>query len=158
MTNYMPSMADIVDRDTRSRMMSGIRRANTKPEILLRKALHAQGFRFRVNVKSLPGTPDIVLPKWRTVIQVHGCYWHRHEDCPKAVTPSSNVEFWTEKFAANVRRDAKVLAELQSAGWRTAIVWECQIGRVVPTGLVQEIANFIRDDTTGHREFEMQVL
>lgn len=146
-------MADIVDKDTRSRMMSGIRGTNTKPEVLLRKALHAAGFRFRVNVRSLPGAPDIVLPKWNTVIQVHGCYWHRHAGCPKATTPSSNVDFWSEKFSANVKRDAHVLAVLHDLGWRTAIVWECAIGRKVEPALVDVIAEFVRGDT-GHREFE----
>ncbi|TNF13016.1 MAG: DNA mismatch endonuclease Vsr [Rhodobacteraceae bacterium] len=146
-------MADIVDKNTRSRMMSGIRGANTKPEVMLRKALHAAGFRFRLNVRSLPGTPDIVLPKWSTVIQVHGCYWHRHAGCPKATTPSSNVDFWSEKFSANVKRDARVLAELHVLGWRTGIVWECAIGRKVTSALINEITEFVRGET-GHQEFK----
>jgi DNA mismatch endonuclease (patch repair protein) len=84
-------MADIVDQKTRSRMMSRIRGSNTKPEILLRKALHAEGFRFRINVRRLPGTPDIVLPRWNTAILVHGCFWHRHPGCPKATNPSLSI-------------------------------------------------------------------
>jgi DNA mismatch endonuclease, patch repair protein len=120
-------MTDIVDKKTRSRMMAGIRGRNTKPELRLRRALHAHGYRFRLNVRSLPGTPDIVLPKWNTAIQVHGCYWHRHAGCQKATTPSSNVEFWTKKFHDNVRRDARAIADLHELGWRTLIVWECFI-------------------------------
>lgn len=146
-------MVDIVDKNTRSRMMSGIRAANTKPEVLLRKALHAEGFRFRVNVRKLPGTPDIVLPKWNVVIQIHGCYWHRHPGCSKSATPSSNVDFWNKKFAANVKRDAKALANLHALGWRTAIVWECAIGRLVGHALVGDLVEFVRDERVAHQEF-----
>lgn len=136
-------MADIVDHKTRSRMMSGIRGSNTKPEILLRKALHAEGFRFRINVRRLPGTPDIVLPKWNTAILVHGCFWHRHPDCSKATTPSSNTLFWQNKFAANVERDGRALLKLDERGWRTLTIWECAIGRVVQRNLIEEIAAFL---------------
>ncbi|UWR06538.1 very short patch repair endonuclease [Ruegeria sp. B32] len=137
-------MTDTVDRKTRSRMMSRIRGNNTKPEILLRKALHAQGFRFRVNVRRLPGSPDIVLPKWRSAIFVHGCFWHRHAGCPKAATPKSNVLFWQEKFAANVRRDAEAIQRLHDLGWRTLVVWECTVGSGVDDQLTRELADFIR--------------
>lgn len=142
-------MADIVDQKTRSRMMSRIRGSNTKPEIRLRKALHAEGFRFRLNVRRLPGTPDIVLPKWNTAILVHGCFWHRHPDCSKATTPSSNTMFWQDKFAANVERDRRALLKLDELGWRTLTIWECSIGRVVQADLIDEIAAFLhgRDRT-----------
>lgn len=146
-------MADIVDKNTRSRMMSGIRGKNTKPEVLLRKALHAAGFRFRLNDRSLPGTPDIVLRKWNAVIQVHGCYWHRHPGCPKTTTPSSNVAFWQKKFSDNLERDARALRELRELGWRTAIVWECAIKRQVDPALAGSIAHFICGEAL-HREFE----
>ena len=141
----MWTMADIVDQKTRSRMMSRIRGSNTKPEILLRKALHAEGFRFRINVRNLPGTPDIVLRKWNTAIQVHGCFWHRHPGCPKATSPSSNVSFWQDKFAANVERDRRALMKLDELGWRTLTIWECAIGREVARSLIDEIASFLRD-------------
>jgi DNA mismatch endonuclease, patch repair protein len=118
-------MIDVVDRITRSRMMSGVRGKDTKPELLIRRALHRLGFRFRLHAAGLPGRPDIVLPKYRAAILVHGCFWHRHEGCAFATTPATNVEFWKSKFEQNVLRDARNLANLWEAGWRTAIVWEC---------------------------------
>ncbi|WP_282026119.1 very short patch repair endonuclease [Limimaricola cinnabarinus] len=145
-------MTDVVDQATRSRMMSRIRGKDTKPEILLRKALHARGFRYRMNVRGLPGSPDIVLPKWSCVIQVHGCYWHRHPGCPKATTPASNVEFWTEKFEANVRRDRAALARIQDMGWRTAVVWECAIGSKVRDEIVAALERFLREGGHDHLE------
>lgn len=124
-------------------MMSGIRGRNTKPEILLRQALHARGFRFRLHDRRLPGKPDIVLPKWRVAIQVHGCFWHRHQGCPKAATPGTNYEFWQAKFEANAARDRVVLRELISRDWRVLVVWECAIGRAIPENVLDEIADFI---------------
>ena len=120
-------MTDIVDKDTRSRMMSGIRGKNTKPEILLRRALHARGFRYRLHVKTVSGRPDLVFPKHRVAIFVHGCFWHRHEGCRFASNPKTRPEFWAAKFAANVRRDHKVVTELSREGWRIATVWECAL-------------------------------
>ena len=110
-------MADIVSPETRSRMMSGIRGRNTRPELVLRSALHARGFRFRLHVRDLPGKPDLVFPKHRAVIQVHGCFWHRH-GCKKTTNPSTNSEFWALKFRQNVERDVKTEAELVELGWR----------------------------------------
>ncbi|WP_370283329.1 very short patch repair endonuclease [Pseudooceanicola sp.] len=149
--SHITVMTDIVDKKTRSRMMSGIRGKNTKPEMLLRKALHAAGYRYRVNVRSLPGSPDIVLRKWNVAVQVHGCYWHRHAGCPKATMPSSNVEFWRGKFSANVARDSRALEELHQLGWRTAIVWECAIGKQADQALIEEVIDFIR---SGRRHLE----
>lgn len=120
---------DIVDPATRSRMMAGIRSTNTRPEITVRKYLHARGFRFRLHQTALPGRPDIVLPKWRTVIFVHGCFWHRHPGCDKATNPSSNIEKWTSKFSNNVARDRKVRDALTKEGWNVIVIWECGIGR-----------------------------
>ena len=108
-------------------MMSGIKGKNTKPELLLRSALHAQGFRFRIQRKDLPGKPDIVLPKYKTIIFVHGCFWHRHPGCKYAYTPKSNVEFWTNKLEGNVTRDRLTEQTLEEMGWRVLIVWECEI-------------------------------
>lgn len=118
---------DIVTREQRSRMMSGIKGKNTKPELLIRSALHAQGFRFRIQRKDLPGKPDIVLPKYKTIIFVHGCFWHRHPGCKYAYTPKSNVEFWTNKLEGNVTRDRLTEQTLEEMGWRVLIVWECEI-------------------------------
>lgn len=122
-------MIDIVDRKTRSRMMSRIRGRDTGPELLLRKALHRMGFRYRMHVRGLPGRPDLVFPKYRALVFVHGCFWHRHSECAQATTPSSNVLFWREKFERTVERDAAVVAELRKQGWRIAVVWECALGK-----------------------------
>ncbi|MFX1736390.1 very short patch repair endonuclease [Paraburkholderia sp. A1RI_3L] len=119
-------MVDVVDAATRSRMMSGIRGRNTKPEILVRRLLHRRGFRFRLDVRELPGRPDIVLPRYRAAIFVHGCFWHGH-DCPLFKWPQTRPEFWREKIARNRANDAKALAALAARGWRIAIVWECAI-------------------------------
>ncbi|QRI64509.1 DNA mismatch endonuclease Vsr [Shinella sp. PSBB067] len=120
-------MTDIVDQQTRSRMMAGIRGKDTKPELALRRALHARGFRFRLHSKAVHGRPDLVLPKYRAVVFVHGCFWHRHEGCRYTTTPSTRQEFWQGKFAANVARDAAVRGRLLEEGWRVATVWECAL-------------------------------
>ena len=118
-------MADVVDKETRSRMMSGIRGKNTKPELIVRSFLHRAGLRFRLHAK-LPGRPDLVFPKYRTVVFVHGCFWHRHENCRFTTFPSSNVEFWKLKFDANVKRDKDAKAALRKLGWTVLVVWSCQ--------------------------------
>lgn len=118
---------DIVDKPTRSRMMSGIRGANTAPELALRRALHALGLRFRLHGKLLPGKPDIVSRRYRALIYVHGCFWHRHPGCRYASMPKTREEFWQTKFEGNVRRDIKVRDEALQLGWRVATVWECAL-------------------------------
>lgn len=123
-------MTDVVDRVTRSRMMSGIRGKDTRPEMLVRKFLHRQGFRFRLHAKSLPGSPDIVLPKWLIAIFVHGCFWHRHEGCRFRTTPSTHTERWLRKFKENVSRDQRNTTALVSAGWTVIILWECGLREV----------------------------
>src|SRR5690348_10117999 len=100
-------MTDIVNKITRSKMMSGIKGKNTKPEMALRHALYRRGLRYRLHVTNLPGRPDIVIRKARAVVQVQGCFWHRHDSCPLTTTPTSNIEFWASKFAANVKRDRR---------------------------------------------------
>ncbi|WP_425082039.1 very short patch repair endonuclease [Ruegeria arenilitoris] len=134
--------------------MSRIRSRDTKPEIALRKALHRRGFRYRLNARKLPGSPDIVLPKWKAVLFVHGCYWHRHTECPKATTPSSNVEFWERKFQQNVERDARNVRDLIDAGWRVGVVWECAIGREPPPDLVELLEAFITSGKPDRIDFE----
>ena len=121
-------MVDIVDKAVRSRIMSGIRGKDTKPEMKVRRFLHAVGFRYRLHVRDLPGRPDIVLPKYRTVVQVHGCFWHRHAGCRSAAMPASNVEMWSAKFARNIERDREVERQLIEMGWRVLTVWECDCG------------------------------
>lgn len=117
-------MADIVDAATRSRMMAGIRSKNTKPEMLIRKALHAKGFRYSLNSGNLPGKPDVVMPKWRVVIFVNRCFWHWH-GCSISKLPKGNRLFWQQKLSANKLHDTKVKKELISLGWRVATIWEC---------------------------------
>ena len=122
-------MADVVDKETRSRMMSGIRGKNTKPELILRRALHARNLRFRLHPARMPGRPDLVFPKYRAAIFVHGCFWHRHEDCRYATTPATRPEFWREKFLDNVERDQRNIGALRAEGWRVAVIWECSLRR-----------------------------
>jgi DNA mismatch endonuclease, patch repair protein len=117
---------DIVDSAVRSRMMSSIPSSNTSSEIVVRKVLHAAGLRFRLHRRDLPGSPDIVLPKYRSVVFVHGCFWHRHSGCRYKTDPASNVDFWRQKFASNVQRDRRQQRALRNEGWRVFIVWECE--------------------------------
>lgn len=116
---------DIVTPEVRSRMMRGIRGKNTGPERSVRSAAHRLGLRFRLHVRELPGRPDLVFPRHKTVIFVHGCFWHRH-DCGLAATPKTREEFWQKKFAANVSRDARKRDDLERAGWRVVEIWECE--------------------------------
>lgn len=119
-------MADVVDAATRSRMMSGIRGKNTKPELLVRRGLHRRGFRFRLHGANLPGRPDLVLPKYSAAILVHGCFWHAH-DCSLAKMPKTRPDFWRQKLASNQARDVRQLRELQAMGLRTLVIWECAL-------------------------------
>ena len=107
--------------------MSRIRSTNTAIEIMVRKYLFGKGFRYRKNVATLPGKPDIVLPKYKTVIFIHGCFWHRHEGCKYATTPSSNSEYWQTKFSRNIENDKKHVQELNNLGWKVITIWECEI-------------------------------
>ncbi|WP_280641795.1 very short patch repair endonuclease [Anaeroarcus burkinensis] len=113
--------------EKRSKIMARIRSHNTKPELIVRSMLHKAGFRFRVNKKTLPGKPDIVLAKYKTVIFVHGCFWHSHPGCRRASLPQTNTEFWKEKLEKNKLRDEKEVEELKELGWSVVIVWTCQL-------------------------------
>ena len=123
-------MADTHSKEVRSMNMSHIRSKNSKPEELVRKYLFSKGFRYRKNVKTLPGCPDIVLPRYKTVIFVNGCFWHKH-DCPRFVWPSTNEEYWRPKIMGNVERDKRNFAELQQLGWTVLTVWECELKKKV---------------------------
>lgn len=114
-------------------MMSRIRSKDTKPEKIIRSILHKLGFRFRINRKDLPGKPDIVLPKYKTVIFVHGCFWHRHEGCKYAYTPKSNADFWNKKFSLNLQRDKDIQNKLGKRGWKILTIWECEIKEIKKT-------------------------
>lgn len=140
-------MNDVVDTETRSRMMSGIRGKNTKPEILIRSLLHKEGYRFRLHDKDLPGNPDIVLKRYGAVIFVHGCFWHRHL-CHLFKWPRSRPEFWEEKLNGNHKRDQKNTQSLTSLGWRVCVVWECAIkgaGRDIDK-VIRRITDWINSD------------
>ena len=119
-------MTDIVDRATRSRMMSGIRGRNTRPEILVRSKLHHLGFRFRLHVRDMPGKPDLVFPRYHAVIFVNGCFWHGH-NCPFFTVPETHKDFWCDKIASNKANDRKVRKLLLAEGWRVGVVWECAL-------------------------------
>ena len=122
-------MSDIFSSQKRSDIMSKISGKNTKPEILVRKFLFSKGFRYRINVKTLPGKPDIVLPKYKTVIFINGCFWHGH-NCKKGKLPSSNTDFWKEKISNNKSRDAKNSDLLVKLGWKVIIIWQCEISKI----------------------------
>lgn len=132
---------DTLTSEKRSWNMSRIRGANTKPELAVRSMLHRMGYRFRISNKTLPGKPDIVLPKYRAVIFVHGCFWHRHQGCKYAYTPKSRLDFWGRKFEGNVMRDKNNLSLLKKTGWLPLVVWECEIKRdpVATLGRVSKI-------------------
>ena len=122
-------MADNHTKEVRSMNMSHIRSTGTKPEETVRKFLFSKGLRYRKNVTNLPGKPDIVLPKYKTVVFIHGCYWHRHLGCKYAYTPKTNTDFWEKKFAENVKNDAEKCAQLKASGWSVITLWECDVER-----------------------------
>lgn len=119
-------MADTLTPEARSKNMARIRSRDTGPEMVVRRAAHSLGLRFRLHRKDLPGTPDLAFPGRRVAVLVHGCFWHRHAGCRMAYSPKSRTEFWEAKFAGNVERDARKIAELATAGWRPVIIWECE--------------------------------
>lgn len=139
---------DIYTPKRRSEIMSLVRSKSTRPELLLRSALHKLGYRFRVNDKRLPGTPDIVLPKYRTVINVNGCFWHQHPGCRKAKVPATNSDFWSRKLIKNVERDDENERQLRKFGWTSFTVWECQISNIVR---LNEILREIRKELGGNK-------
>ncbi|NMZ29607.1 DNA mismatch endonuclease Vsr [Pseudomonas protegens] len=124
----------------RSSIMRAVPQKNSKPELLVRSLLHSLGLRFRIHRKDLPGTPDIVLPRYRAVIFIHGCFWHRHPGCRYATTPKTRQEYWLPKFEANVQRDVRKETQLEELGWRVLIVWECE------TRDLKELEERIRQD------------
>jgi len=129
---------DVFDQPTRSRIMASVRGKNTRPERSVRRVLHARGFRYRLHSKKVPGRPDLVLPKHRAVVFVHGCFWHRHEGCRFATNPKSRAEFWEAKFAANVARDSAVRDALREPGWRVATIWECALRKAEQTSVATD--------------------
>ena len=124
-------------------MMSGVRSENTKPELILRRELHRMGLRYRLHVKDLPGKPDLVFPRYRTVVFVNGCFWHQHKGCKKATIPTTRRNWWKEKLEGNVIRDEKVRHTLRELGWKVFIVWECEV-----TKSTQKVATVLEEQIT----------
>lgn len=120
-------MADVHSKETRSYNMSRIKNRNTKPEIIVRKYLFHKGFRYRINVKNLPGKPDIVLSRYKIVIFINGCFWHKHDGCPYFVVPKTRTEWWMDKINKNKARDTEQQKQLQDAGWKVLVIWECEL-------------------------------
>lgn len=149
-------MTDIVDPATRSRIMASIRGKNTKPELLVRRGLHRLGLRFRLHDRHLPGRPDLVFPKYRTVLFVHGCFWHRHDSCRLAYSPSSNRQSWKKKFETNVERDRMQIMLLQQAGWRVLVIWECALRVNDFSNLLAEIVTALKSSESHYREWPLR--
>jgi DNA mismatch endonuclease (patch repair protein) len=136
-------MADVHNKQTRSYNMSRIRSKDTGPEMLVRKFLHKRGFRYRLHVKDMPGKPDIVLPKYKTVILVHGCFWHGHEGCKYYVVPKTRTEWWLNKINGNIANDTNAEIALKAAGWKIIKIWECELKPAVRTVTLNELINKI---------------
>ena len=138
-------MADVHDKATRSYNMSRIKGKDTKPEMIVRRFLHSQGFRYRLHVKDMPGKPDIVLPKYRTVIFVHGCFWHKHEGCRYFVVPKTRTEWWMEKIGKNVENDLKKQSAIKDAGWKIIQLWECELKADKRNTTLEQLVHFIKE-------------
>ena len=141
-------MADVHSPETRSFNMSQIKGKNTKPEELVRRYLFSHGFRYRKNVSTLPGKPDIVLPKYRTCIFVNGCFWHKHEGCKYFVWPKNNAEFWKKKITGNVDRDLRQQNELRLLGWNVVVIWECELKKDRFNETMASVEDKIRNSVT----------
>ncbi|MBO9740146.1 DNA mismatch endonuclease Vsr [Xanthomonas axonopodis pv. begoniae] len=141
----MTLVAEKISPETRSRMMSGIKGKNTRPEIAVRSFLHRNGFRFRLHGSRLPGRPDVVLARWNAVVFVHGCFWHGHSGCRYFKLPKTRTDFWKTKIDSNSQRDALAIHRLRQAGWRVAIIWECAL-RDEPDRALDELLRFIRSE------------
>ena len=144
-------MTDVVDSATHSRMMAGIGSRNTKPELVLRRALHARGLRFRLHVRKLPGTPALVFRRFAADCFVHGCFCHPHEGCRYTTNLATRKEFWQSKFAANVERDRRDRHALLEAGWRDAVIWECALRKGVESTTVSEVEHWLREASASSR-------
>jgi DNA mismatch endonuclease (patch repair protein) len=139
-------LMDIVPREKRSAMMANIGSRDTRPELAVRRAAHRLGLRFRLHRRDLPGSPDLVFPRRKTALFVHGCYWHRHTGCKYAYTPKSNVEFWLNKLQTNVSQDIRVRQELEDGGWNVVVIWECETkdAKIITDVLMHEVCNAAR--------------
>lgn len=143
-------MSDVLTSEQRRRNMQAIRSRDTAPEMVVRRIIHRLGYRFRLHQKALPGHPDIVLPRLRRVVLVHGCFWHQHKSCRHATRPATRAEFWATKLDGNVRRDARVRRKLRTMGWKVLVVWECQTRK--PEALASRLQSFLASTDSGHRQ------
>ncbi|WP_242923098.1 very short patch repair endonuclease [Pontibacter liquoris] len=143
-------MADVHSKETRSYNMSRIKGKNTKPELIVRKFLFSEGYRYRLHVKELPGKPDIVLPKYKTVINVHGCFWHGHEGCKSYVIPKTNTEWWLRKINRNKVRDDQNLVKLTQDGWKVLTIFECELKPKLRAQTLSSILDFLKFENTGN--------
>ncbi|MGF7078594.1 very short patch repair endonuclease [Mucilaginibacter sp. UYCu711] len=139
-------MADVHSKETRSYNMSRIKSKNTKPEMLVRRFLHKKGFRYRLHVKDLPGKPDIVLPKYKIVIFIHGCFWHGHEGCKYYVVPKTRTEWWLNKIQGNTNNDVKSEALLTEAGWKIIKIWECELKKPLSEKTLEQLLLFLTQE------------
>lgn len=149
-------MSDLKNKEQRSRNMGAIKSSNTLPEIYIRKLLHSEGFRYRINKKSLPGKPDIVLARYKTIVFIHGCFWHKHS-CYLGTTPKSNVDFWIKKLDSNVIRDRQNIHSLLEARWKVIIIWGCAIKgkHKLPESTMKSLLfSYIRDSSKGKVEID----
>ena len=137
-------MVDHLNPAARSANMALIRGGDTKPELMVRKVLHALGYRFRLHRRDLPGTPDVVLPRHKVAVFVHGCFWHRHSECKRASTPSSRADFWNKKFARTIERDEAAIRNLVSLGWRPLVLWECELK--IPGHIQRSVEQLIAEE------------
>ncbi|EIM62984.1 very short patch repair endonuclease [Desulfobacter postgatei] len=137
---------DVFTREKRSQIMSRVSGKNTKPELIVRSLLHNMGYRFRLHRNELPGKPDIILPKYKKIIFVHGCFWHGHIDCPRAKRPTTNKKFWNEKLNKNIERDKVTLNNLKQLGWDVLTVWTCEVKSI------EKLRNKLFSFIEGHRE------
>ena len=142
-------MADRLTPAQRSLLMAKIKGRDTGPELRVRRLAHALGYRFRLHSPRLPGKPDIVFPRLRKIVMVHGCFWHRHEGCRQASTPKSRIDFWQAKFLRNMARDADVFAALEILGWDVMVVWECQTEGEAGRGLEERLRGFLESGQAG---------
>lgn len=148
-------MTDIVSTAKRSELMAGIKSKNTKPELVVRKALHARGYRFRLHGTDISGKPDVIMKKYRTVIFVHGCFWHGHTGCKLFRVPKSRTEFWLNKIKTNIDRDCRQMTELTEEGWKVLVIWECAIRNKKNDAIalvLERVENFLSDQNSQYLE------
>lgn len=140
--------SDVFTPAKRSEIMSRVRSKNTKPELFVRSLLHAMGYRFRLHRKDLPGSPDVVLPRYRTAVFVHGCFWHQHPGCRKATIPKNNSEFWEAKLKRNHERDLEAQCRLEELGWNVLVLWECEVKKAAATN-AEHLCSVLRSELNG---------